>query len=192
METDVSALQQGQKHIIQALELADKAIKANAHNNEVLKAVTLKLAQGLSNTIDKLLVLEAAVEVLTLVHSLRDRVIMCENAVRQAFSHRLEHSLVDVGATNLVLKRLDRQAQRAGYELLVDQVQQLFQLEASLVFTPFGIAIWLHIPMARPGTVLDAYRLVNFPIELTSGVSAMVKPDASILAITLNFRCKLS
>ena len=80
--------------------------------------------------------------------------------------HRLSPHLILPGQMAEALSALRESMRRNGYELAIDNVFQLFQLDTShLYYGNQTIEIIVHIPAFKPNNIMTLYKHRNMPVR---------------------------
>ena len=80
--------------------------------------------------------------------------------------HRLSPHLILPGQMAEALSALRESMRRSGYELAIDNVFQLFQLDTShLYYGNQTIEIIVHIPAFKPNNIMTLYKHRNMPVR---------------------------
>ena len=73
-----------------------------------------------------------------------------------------------------------------GYQTVVHSRFDILQCEASFIANKHGLDIIIHIPVARPTDVMEMYRLLPHPLQLSGIVTAEIDQDEKVIAVRLN------
>ena len=74
------------------------------------------------------------------------------------------------------------QAATQGYQVLLNHALDLAQCSTSFVTTEEGYTIFIHVPVARPDTILNVYQILNLPIPATNNLHLAVDSAYDIVA----------
>jgi hypothetical protein len=98
--------------------------------------------------------------------------------------HRLSRDIVKEGELGTIIDKIASRAGEKGFSLVIENEADVFQCEASYTTTPDGINIYVHIPIARDGDVMDLYRHTPLPMKVSERTFVKVHPKHDVLAIS--------
>ena len=101
-----------------------------------------------------------------LENQIRYRLQRVGHAIQAALHHRFAMDYLNPKELVTLFGKLQRRADEAGCELLINYHSDLFQVEASLLFDGLDGHILIHVPMAPKDSLLRLFRLHPFPLPL--------------------------
>lgn len=133
----------------------------------------------------------ASAEVMLLQSSL-DLVLEDSNRLVEGFQqlsfHRLSPRLVNATDMAQSLSLLRRRMNEAGYELIPQDLDDVFSCETShLIFPNNTLLIFIHLPAIRSAAVMDLYSFIPMPLQLdpgTEGSMLLPAPEHRYIAVT--------
>lgn len=188
---DLRFRQQKMIHLIEGL---DNNIRTNAHNIKTISKVLDKVESMVSRNA---LAVEASILAIYTQHvisSLNQKLDVYVSAVQQAAAHRLAFGLLSYDEAAEALANAHAMAAMHNLNVLIDDPQQLFQLESSILFTEYGFIIMTHVPVTNSEMLLDLWKYSSFPFQLPDPNGRMqfyqIKPKDDVLAFnpkTMNY-----
>ena len=92
------------------------------------------------------------------------------------------NAITALGATE-ALKEIKTLANKKGLEPVINNIGHLFQLPCSFSVTKFGLRLCIHLPLFAKHNVLELFRFLAPPFQLTSSVSGVIHSDKHLLAL---------
>jgi hypothetical protein len=132
-------------------------------------------------------VYEGAVDMAALlVEGCRAQVDEAASVMDVLMARRLSVKLLKPGAMLDLLNDVRKEAHAVNYELLPRSVSDAYQCDASFVITPFGVAAFLHLPLAMEGDVLTIFEYLPVPFPLGHGLQMTIHPEHPVIAVDDN------
>ena len=127
-----------------------------------------------------------------LLHASLDLVLEDSNRLVEGFQqlsfHRLSPRLVNATDLAQSLSVLRRRMNEAGYELIPQDLDDVFSCETShLIFPNQTLLIFIHLPAIRSAAVMDLYTFIPMPLQLdpgTDGSMLLPAPEHRHIAVT--------
>ena len=107
-------------------------------------------------------------------------------AVAQLQAKKLPMDLLTTAQLSNAWSNLTQRVEEAGYQLLIDHPQELFQLDTSFAADKDGFTIITHVPMAWEGDIMDVFRFVPIPFQVSEDTHAIFLPKKDVLFISKN------
>ena len=101
-----------------------------------------------------------------LENQIRHRLQRVGHAIQAALHHRFAMDYLNPKELVTLFSKLQKRADEAGCELLINYHSDLFQVEASLLFDGLDGHILIHVPMTPKDSLLRLFRLHPFPLPL--------------------------
>jgi hypothetical protein len=97
---------------------------------------------------------------------------------------RLSPKAIRPDAMGTLLHEMETGATISGHTLLVKNPGEAFQSKCSFIATARGYFIFLHVPMAKTGEIMDLWHLVGTPIAVSAHRHMTVHTPFDVLAIS--------
>jgi uncharacterized coiled-coil protein SlyX len=105
-------------------------------------------------------------------------------AVDKVLQHRLSRDIIKQGELGGIVTELKTMSEAKGFSLVIENEADVFQCEASYATTQHGIDIFVHIPIAREGDIMQLYRHIPLPIKVAEKTFIQIQPKHDVLAIS--------
>jgi endonuclease V-like protein UPF0215 family len=97
--------------------------------------------------------------------------------------HRAAPELIETVDLQKLASQVELQANQKGYVVLLNHAVDFLQCEASFLATDNGFNVFLHVPLARPDSVLQVYQHLPMPIPVHENLHLSVDTEIKFLAI---------
>jgi hypothetical protein len=97
---------------------------------------------------------------------------------------RLSHKAIRPDAMNGLLIEMATSATISDHTLLVRTPGEAFQAKSSFIATSRGYFVFLHVPMAKKGEIMDLWHLVGTPIAVSPHRHMTVHTPYDVLAVS--------
>jgi len=120
-------------------------------------------------------------------NEIRTKIQWAAHAIQAAQYHRLSIDFLTDEQLLALFRKLKRESEKAGQQLLTERPSDLYQLETSYFFDGSNFHILLHVPMVTKNSQLRLLKLHPFPLPLNENFTITPEVKDDILAVSSGF-----